>query len=208
MPASNRVIWGAAAAVAALGVVALTWRPAPDALYCIGRPGTLWNGLMPLPDGLTPRCPSSATYRQEVQGGLSRVEQYVARGWQPQVLMAPLRRAGYVLLEDETRGAQQRTRIRRVGVQLGLLHGQVRPQGPQFRLKFLAAQGLHAQRALVPPVRTVTGALDGQQQRPGDVRPQVPPKQRRGGQDRSRGAIQPVSPRTPRRGATLSRPGP
>ncbi|GGM58352.1 hypothetical protein GCM10008956_37460 [Deinococcus arenae] len=106
MPASNRVIWGAAAAVAALGVVALTWRPAPDALYCIGRPGTLWNGLMPLPDGLTPRCPSSATYRQEVQGGLSRVEQYVARGWQPQVLMAPLRRAGYVLLEDETRGAQ------------------------------------------------------------------------------------------------------
>ncbi|WP_235910653.1 hypothetical protein [Deinococcus kurensis] len=92
--------------VAVLGVAALTVRPAPDGWYCIGRPGTLWNGLTALPEGLEPRCPTSATYRQEVQDGQSRVEQYVALGWQPQVLMAPLQRAGYVLLEDETRGAR------------------------------------------------------------------------------------------------------
>ncbi|WP_229784805.1 hypothetical protein [Deinococcus radiotolerans] len=101
---SNGLRWGAAALVTALGLAALTVRPAPDALYCIGRPGTLWNGLTPLPDGLEPRCPTSATYRQEIKDGLSRVEQYVAPGWQPQVLMAPLKRAGYVLLEDELRG--------------------------------------------------------------------------------------------------------
>lgn len=104
LPAKSWRIWGVAALVAVLGVVTLTLRPAPDALYCIRQPGTLWNGLMPLPDGLEPRCPVSATYRQEMRRGLSRVEQYVAQGWQPQVLMEPLKRAGYVLLEDETRG--------------------------------------------------------------------------------------------------------
>ena len=99
-------IWSVVALVLVLGMAALTWRPAAEALYCIRQPGTLWNGLMPLPEGLEPRCPTSGTYRQEIQDGLSRVEQYVAPGWQPQVLMGPLKRAGYVLLEDETRGPQ------------------------------------------------------------------------------------------------------
>lgn len=106
MPANNWPVWGGAVLVTVLGIAALTVRPAPDALYCIGQRGTLWNGLTPLLEGLEPRCPTSATYRQEVQSGQSRVEQYVAQGWQPQVLMAPLKRAGYVLLEDETSGAR------------------------------------------------------------------------------------------------------
>lgn len=106
MPANNWAIWGGAALITALGALALTVRPAPDALYCIGQQGTLWNGLTPLPEGLEPRCPESATYRQEVQSGQSRVEQYVVQGWQPQALMTPLKRAGYLLLEDELRGPQ------------------------------------------------------------------------------------------------------
>ncbi|AFD27023.1 hypothetical protein [Deinococcus gobiensis] len=98
-----RTVW-AALLLPALGAAAWTLRPAPDDLYCVARPGTLWNGLAPVPDGLRPRCPASATYRREVQGGLTRVEQYVAPGWQPRLLLEPLKRAGYVLLEDETRG--------------------------------------------------------------------------------------------------------
>lgn len=106
MPASKSVTWGAGALVMAVGLTALTFRPAPGALYCIEQPGTLWNGLRLLPEGMEPRCPISATYRQEVTQGLSRVEQYVVRGWQPRMLMAPLKQAGYVLLEDETSGPQ------------------------------------------------------------------------------------------------------
>ena len=53
---------------------------------------------------MTQECPQSASYRQEVREGLTRVEQYRLTGWQPLALMEPLKRAGYVLLEDELRG--------------------------------------------------------------------------------------------------------
>ncbi|WP_216322095.1 hypothetical protein [Deinococcus aestuarii] len=71
-------------------------------LYCIGRPGTLWNGLAPLPGGLTPECPTySRTYRAEVRRGESRIEQYRLPGWQPRALLDPFRRAGYRQLTDD-----------------------------------------------------------------------------------------------------------
>jgi len=73
-------------------------------LYCIAQRGTVWNGLFPLLEGASPRCPRSATYRREVRDGLTRVEQYRLEGWQPLALMGPLRDAGYGLLEDETGG--------------------------------------------------------------------------------------------------------
>ncbi|MVN88918.1 hypothetical protein GO986_19435 [Deinococcus sp. HMF7620] len=76
----------------------LRWR---SPLYCIERPGTLWNGLTPLPAGLTPTCPNSASYRQEVRAGESRVEQYLVPGWQPLAAAQGLREKGYVLLDDE-----------------------------------------------------------------------------------------------------------
>ncbi|MBZ9752884.1 hypothetical protein K7W42_18760 [Deinococcus sp. HMF7604] len=76
----------------------LRWR---SPLYCIERPGTLWNGLTPLPSGLTPTCPNSASYRQEVRDGESRVEQYLVPGWQPLAAAETLRAKGYVLLDDE-----------------------------------------------------------------------------------------------------------
>ncbi|WP_216329141.1 hypothetical protein [Deinococcus aestuarii] len=71
-------------------------------LYCIERPGTLWNGLAPLPAGLTPECPTySRTYRQEVRQGFSRIEQYRLPGWQPRALLDPFKRAGYQQLTDD-----------------------------------------------------------------------------------------------------------
>lgn len=71
-------------------------------LFCIGRPGTLWNGLAPLPPGLTPECPTySRTYRAEVRRGEARVEMYRLPGWQPKVLLDPFKRAGYRQLTDD-----------------------------------------------------------------------------------------------------------
>ncbi|WP_102128163.1 hypothetical protein [Deinococcus planocerae] len=71
-------------------------------LYCIGRPGTLWNGLAPLPGGLAPECPTySRSYRAEVRRGESRIEQYRLPGWQPRALLGPFRRAGYRQLTDD-----------------------------------------------------------------------------------------------------------
>lgn len=78
------------------------WR---SPLYCIGQAGTLWNGLAPLPDGLTPTCPNSDSYRQEVRAGESRVEQYLVSGWQPLVAAQVLKAKGYVLLDDELMAA-------------------------------------------------------------------------------------------------------
>ncbi|WP_230294669.1 hypothetical protein [Deinococcus sp. 6GRE01] len=76
----------------------LRWR---SPLYCIETLGTLWNGLAPLPAGLSPTCPDSQSYRQEVQSGESRVEQYLVSGWQPLVAAQVLKAEGYVLLDDE-----------------------------------------------------------------------------------------------------------
>lgn len=71
-------------------------------LYCIERPGTLWNGLAPLPGGLTPECPTySRAYRQEVRQGLGRIEQYRLPGWQPTALLDPFKRAGYRQLTED-----------------------------------------------------------------------------------------------------------
>ncbi|WP_230271200.1 hypothetical protein [Deinococcus sp. 6YEL10] len=62
----------------------LTERRWQSPLFCIERPGTLWNGLAPLPAGFTPECPTySRSYREEIRAGLSRVEMYRVAGWQP-----------------------------------------------------------------------------------------------------------------------------
>lgn len=57
-----------------------------------------------MPPGINQECPQSASYRQEVRDGQSRVEQYRLQGWQPLTLLKDLKRAGYVLTEDETSG--------------------------------------------------------------------------------------------------------
>ncbi|WP_295814100.1 hypothetical protein [uncultured Deinococcus sp.] len=108
-PASRRVV-GALALLGAALIAGLTlvwvqegrWR---SPLYCISAPGTLWNGLAPLPPAFEPRCPPSQSYRREVRAGQSRVEQYRVAGWQPRAVADLLRSAGYVLIEDELRGA-------------------------------------------------------------------------------------------------------
>lgn len=95
----------AAALVAALLAVGGWWfaleRRWQGPLYCIARPGALWNGLAPLPAGLTPECPQSRSYRQEVRQGESRVEQYRLPGWHPKALLGPLKAAGFTLLTDD-----------------------------------------------------------------------------------------------------------
>jgi len=70
-------------------------------LYCIEKPGTLWNGLSPLPAGYAPECPESRSYRQEVRSGLSRVEQYRVDGWHPKVLLDVMKQAGYRQTTDD-----------------------------------------------------------------------------------------------------------
>jgi hypothetical protein len=70
-------------------------------LYCIEQPGTLWNGLGPLPAGYRPECPESRSYRQEVRSGQSRVERYRADGWRPTELLNRLTQAGYRQLTDD-----------------------------------------------------------------------------------------------------------
>lgn len=71
-------------------------------LYCIERPGTLWNGMAPLPPGLTPECPTySRGYRHEVREGFSRIEQYRLTGWRPKALLGPFKQAGYQQLTED-----------------------------------------------------------------------------------------------------------
>jgi len=95
-PAARRIL-GAATAVlfASWGVWAILERRWSGPLYCIERPGTLWNGLAQLPENATPECPDSRSYRHEVRRGETRVEQYRLPGWHPQALLAPLKQAGY-----------------------------------------------------------------------------------------------------------------
>lgn len=102
-----------AGTLALLGVVLLSglavvwgqearWR---SPLYCISVPGTLWNGLAPLPPSVEPLCPQAQSYRREVRAGQSRVEQYRVAGWQPRAVADLLKTSGYSLIEDELRGA-------------------------------------------------------------------------------------------------------
>lgn len=70
-------------------------------LYCIEKPGTLWDGLVALPTGYTPECPESRSYRQEVRSGQSRVERYRVNGWQPKGLLDVIKQAGYRQTTDD-----------------------------------------------------------------------------------------------------------
>ena len=102
---ANRVLSAALGlSVVALGAYFFGVKQRRQVMYCLEQPGLVWNGLFPVPAGMTQECPQSASYRQEVREGLTRVEQYRLTGWQPLALMEPLKRAGYVLLEDELRG--------------------------------------------------------------------------------------------------------
>jgi hypothetical protein len=97
------VIAAATTALAALGgwwmINERRWQ---SPLFCIERPGTLWNGLAPLPEGFSPECPTySGSYRDEIRSGFSRVEMYRVAGWQPQALLPLFRDAGYRQLTDD-----------------------------------------------------------------------------------------------------------
>ena len=109
MPASERrsVLWLLAAIALTAGLASAWWQTAghwQTRLYCIGRNGSVWNGLFAVPAGLKPQCPQGATYRQEVRTGQTRVEQYRVSGWHPQALIEPLKQAGFGKLEDEIEG--------------------------------------------------------------------------------------------------------
>ena len=97
------------AALALTGTLALIWWQSigywQTPLYCIEKKGTVWNGSFTLPAALKPECPQTASYRQEVREGKTRVEQYRVSGWHPQALIEPLKQAGFTQLEDEITGA-------------------------------------------------------------------------------------------------------
>lgn len=73
-------------------------------LYCVSQPGTLWNGVAPLPSGFGPECPQSNSYRAEVRSGDTRVEQYRVPGWQPRALLPAMKAGGYLQITDEPIG--------------------------------------------------------------------------------------------------------
>ena len=102
MPAS-RWLWltGALVVVGGLGFYLIGERRWSGPLYCIEKPGTLWNGLAPLPAGYTPECPESGSYRQEVRSGQSRVERYRVNGWQPKAILEVMKQAGYRQTTDD-----------------------------------------------------------------------------------------------------------
>lgn len=79
-------------ALAVWGAREARWR---GPLYCIGQTGQVW-GLAPVPAGLTPGCPQSQSYRQEVRQGFARVEQYSLPGWHPRALLPAFQAAGFV----------------------------------------------------------------------------------------------------------------
>lgn len=100
--------WAWAALICALLLAGVLWalgeRRWQGALYCIERPGTLWNGLAPLPPTFTPECPPSRSYRQEVRARESRVESYRVAGWHPRALLPLLTQGGYRQITDEPIG--------------------------------------------------------------------------------------------------------
>ena len=69
-------------------------------LYCFDQPGTIW-GLAEIPAGVTPECPSSDSYRQDIRQGLGRVEQFRLPGWQPKALLETWTAAGYLPQTDD-----------------------------------------------------------------------------------------------------------
>lgn len=102
MPAS-RWAWltGALVVLAGLAVWWTSERRWSGPLYCIEKPGSLWNGLAPLPAGYTPECPESSSYRQEVRSRLSRVERYRVDGWHPKALLEVMKDSGYRQTTDD-----------------------------------------------------------------------------------------------------------
>lgn len=104
---ANRRRWALGLSAALLGLLAGSWplQRGRSPLYCIERPGTLWNGLAPLPPEFTPTCPVSDSYRREVQEGFSRVEQYRVPGWHPRAVAERLAAAGYRRVDDELSAA-------------------------------------------------------------------------------------------------------
>lgn len=97
--------WLWLAGLLALLCLALGWQLAAHwrwsgPLYCIQQRGLIW-GVAPLPPTLTPTCPSSPSYRQEVLSGETKVEQYRVQGWQPKAALPLLQQAGYTLLTKE-----------------------------------------------------------------------------------------------------------
>ncbi|TSA79814.1 hypothetical protein FNU79_17420 [Deinococcus detaillensis] len=102
MPASKRTwLIGALVILGGLGVWWTSERRWSGPLYCIEKPGTLWNGVAALPAEYTPECPESRSYRQEVRSGLSRVERYRVDGWHPNVLLGVMKQAGYRQTTDD-----------------------------------------------------------------------------------------------------------
>ncbi|WP_261665052.1 hypothetical protein [Deinococcus sp. Marseille-Q6407] len=63
-------------------------------LYCFEQLGSVW-GIAPVPPGITPECPASSSYRQDIRQGLGRAEQFRLSGWQPKALLGTLTGAGY-----------------------------------------------------------------------------------------------------------------
>ncbi|GGO32975.1 hypothetical protein [Deinococcus humi] len=95
---------GLALALLGLGIWLAREVQARGPLYCFERPGTVWNGVAPLPAGFQRECPQSRSYRAEVRSGQSRVEQYRVPGWQPRVLIPALKQGGYLQITDEPIG--------------------------------------------------------------------------------------------------------
>ena len=85
---------GALVVLGGLGFYLIGERRWSGPLYCIEKPGTLWNGFAPLPAGYTPECPESTSYRQEVRSGQSRVERYRVYGWQPKAILEVMKQEG------------------------------------------------------------------------------------------------------------------
>ncbi|RJF74854.1 hypothetical protein D3875_02330, partial [Deinococcus cavernae] len=74
---ANRVLSAALGlSVVALGAYFFGVKQRRQVMYCLEQPGLVWNGLFPSSCGNDSGMSRSASYRQEVREGLTRVEQY------------------------------------------------------------------------------------------------------------------------------------